>query len=135
MGLLAYILTLPGNNDACGHQPRGTYLFFLLPPSYLFLPLFIPSSFLYILFFLLLPHLIPFSMYVCIYLPSLSHPHHRFYMYVLLLSTPSICLRSLSHPPPHFSMSVCIFLFFTLFFIFGPIWGTFVIITNIWKNF
>ena len=38
-------------------------------------------------------------------------------------------------PPPHFSMSVCIFLFFTLFLFFGPIWGTFVIITNIWKNF
>ena len=193
MGLLAYILTLPGNNDACGHQPRGTYLFFLLPPSYLFLPLFIPSSFLYIIFFLLLPHLIPFF-YVCVYLSPFSIPssssflyvcppslypfylspffipssssffyvcmyififylifyfwtdlgnvcHYNKYMEKFLTIQSSIFLQTNSKKhiffiffiftPPHFYMSVCIFYFFTLFFIFGPIWGTFVIITNI----
>ena len=128
-----------------GHQPRGTYIFFLLPPSYLFLPLFIPSSFLCLLFFILLPHLIPFF-YVCVYLSPLSIPSSSSFLYVYPHSIcvspfplPVLSLSPLFIPSSSSSSSffyVCMYIFiFYLIFIFGPIWGTFVIIINIWKKF
>ena len=147
MGLLAYILTLPGNNDACGAStawdiyllPPSSLIF--IPPPYLSL---LPSFVSYSLYFFLTLFL--FSMYVCIYLHYLSHPHHRFYMYILIIF---VCIPSLY--PFYLSLSLvypilllllliflCLYVYFYFlpyFYFFGPIWGTFVIITNIWKNF
>ena len=145
MGLLAYILTLPGNNDACGASTAWDI--YLLPPSSIIFipppiyPFFLPLS------LILSTSSSPYSFFLCMCVSiSILYPIliivficiSSFYLCVSLLSTRSISLPCLSHPPPpppHFSMSVCIFLFFTLFLFFGPIWGTFVIITNIWKNF
>ena len=70
MGLLAYILTLPGHDDACGHQPRGTPILSLPLPVLLlisfssFLPPLYPSPYLS-----LLPSFLSYSFYLFLPLP------------------------------------------------------------------
>ena len=110
----------PVGINRVGHISSSSFLPHIYSSPYLsLLPSFLSYSFyLFLTLFL-------FSMYVCIYLHSLSHPHHRFYMYVLLLS---VCLPSLypfylspffipsSSSSSFFYVCMYIFIFYLIFY-------------------
>ena len=129
MGLLAYILTLPGNNDACGASTAWDI--YLLPPSSLIFipppiyPFFLPLS------LILYTSSSPYSFFLCMCVSiSIIYPIliivficiSSFYLCVSLPSTRSISLSPLFIPSSSSSSSffyVCMYIFiFYLIFIF-----------------